>query len=75
LEMNEWLWSESQSRMLVSLPEKSMFLLDRVIHTYRVPVSYIGRVGGDDLVIDDILNVPVKEMNQAWRGSLKCLIS
>jgi phosphoribosylformylglycinamidine synthase len=75
LEMNEWLWSETQSRMLVSLAEKSMFLLDRVAHTHRVPVSYIGRIGGNDLVIDDILDVPVKELNQAWRGSLKCLIS
>ncbi len=75
LEMNEWLWSETQSRMLVSLAEKSMFLLDRVAHTHRVQISYIGRVGGNDLVIDDILDIPVKEMNQAWRGSLNCLIS
>lgn len=75
LEMNEWLWSETQSRMLVSLAEKSMFLLDRVAHTHRIPVAYIGRVGGGDLVIDDILDMPVKELNQAWRGSLKCLIS
>ncbi len=75
LETNEWLWSETQSRMLVSLAEKSMFLLDRVAHTNRVPISYIGRVGGDDLVIDDILDIAVEEMNQAWRGSLNCLIS
>ncbi len=75
LETNEWLFSESQSRMLVSLPEKSMFLLDRVAHSHGVPLMYIGRVGGDKLVIDDILKIPVEEMTQAWRGSLKCLIS
>ncbi len=75
LEVNEWLFSESQSRMLVSLPEKSMFLFDRIIHNSRVKHAYIGRVGGDDLVIDDILNISILEMTKAWRGTLECLIS
>lgn len=75
LEINEWLWSESQSRILVSLPERSMFLFDRVAHTHRLPHTYIGRVGGDSIVIDDIINIQVSELTEAWRGSLECLLS
>lgn len=75
LEMNEWLWSESQSRILVSLPERSMFLFDRIAHTHRLPHTYIGRVGGDALAIDDIINIQVSELTAAWRGSLECLLS
>jgi phosphoribosylformylglycinamidine synthase len=75
LEINEWLFSESQSRILVSLPEKSMFLLDRVATGHRVPHAYLGRVGGKSLVIGDILNLEVSNLKEAWQGSLQCLLS
>lgn len=75
LELNEWLWSESQGRMLVTVPEKSIFLLDRVCQTHRVPHLYLGRIGGTDLVIHDTMKLSVADLAKTWWESLKCKLS
>jgi len=69
------LFSESQSRILVSLKKRNLFLLERLAKRFGIPLSILGEVAGKNLVIDDTINLPVEDMASVWRGALECLIS
>jgi phosphoribosylformylglycinamidine synthase len=66
-----WLFSESQSRILISLRDRNLFLLERLAKRFGVPLSILGRVSGKKLVINDTINLPVEDMARVWRGALE----
>jgi len=39
-----------------------------------VPCVLIGDVGGDELVIEGMLSVPVKALSRAWRSGIPGLL-
>lgn len=63
LASHEWLFSETASRYVVSLKAQSLSIFDPVESTV------IGRVGGDTLVIEGILEVAVEELATCYRES------
>ncbi len=75
LKPHEWLFSESQGRAIVSLRERSLFLIQRLARRHDVSLTVIGRVSGDALKIDDIIKLPIVEIEKSWRGALECLMS
>jgi len=64
------LFSESQSRIVVSLKEENLDRLKEIAAGYNVPLQSIGAVGGTRFVIQPLLQVPVEELKTIWSNGL-----
>jgi phosphoribosylformylglycinamidine synthase subunit PurL len=64
------LFSESQSRILVSLQEKDLAHLQEIASKLGVSLQVIGTVGGPRLVIQSWLQIPVDELRSVWSCGL-----
>ncbi|MGE5305178.1 MAG: phosphoribosylformylglycinamidine synthase subunit PurL [Alphaproteobacteria bacterium] len=64
------LFSESQSRIVVSIAEKDVPQLQEIAARYNVPMQVIGSVGGTRLVIQPLLQLPVDELRNIWSSGL-----
>jgi phosphoribosylformylglycinamidine synthase len=64
------LFSESQSRIIVSLKEENLGRLREIAARHRVPMEAIGRVGGARFIIQPLLRLPVEELRSIWATGL-----
>ncbi len=64
------LFSESQSRILVSMQEKDLSQLQEIASGHGVPLQVIGAVGGSRFSIQPILQLPVDELQSIWSSAL-----
>ena len=64
------LFGESQSRVLVSLPQDVFPRLQTLAQMADIPLTVLGEVGGTDLDIAEYLRVPVRALQKEWRGAL-----
>jgi len=69
------LFSESQSRALITVsPEKVEEVL-KIAYEYQVPAQKVGVVEGKDIVIDvngkRIIDLPLEALEESWRGRIK----
>jgi len=64
------LFSESQSRIVVSLQEKDVSQLQEIASGHGVALQVIGAVGGSRLSIQSILQLPVDELRSIWSSAL-----
>ena len=64
------LFSESPSRIVVSLEEKNLAQLQELAAELRVPMHVIGTVGGARFVIQPLLQLPVEELRSIWAHGL-----
>ena len=60
------LFSESQSRIVVSVKEENLERLREIAAEHNVPMQVIGTVGGSRLVIQPLLQLPVEELRAIW---------
>lgn len=72
------LFSESQSRVLLSAaPEHAASVL-QLAQEFGVAAQEIGKTGGDRLVVTvkgkEAINAPVAELHAAWKDAIPCLI-
>jgi phosphoribosylformylglycinamidine synthase len=69
------LFSEGQSRIILSISPKDLFLFEKVADKHRVDFEVIGKVGGKDLVIKkgkkSLINLPVNELRGAYYGAIE----
>lgn len=65
------LFGESQSRIVVSLAQEDAAKFMSIADKHNVPAIVIGKVGGNRLKIDGLVDVSVDEMKAAWKGSLE----
>lgn len=72
------LFSESQSRILLSASADQAEKLVDFIATRGVPVQKIGQVGGRELAVrvngTSALNKPVEALKQVWEDTIPCLM-
>ena len=64
------LFSESQSRIIVSLKEEDMGRLQEIGARHNVPVQAIGVVGGTRFSIQPLVQLPVEELKSIWSNGL-----
>jgi phosphoribosylformylglycinamidine synthase II len=64
------LFSESQSRVVVSLAEAHLGELQEIAARHNVPLQVIGNVGGSRFLLQALLSLPVEEVRTAWTGGL-----
>ncbi|BCV24466.1 phosphoribosylformylglycinamidine synthase subunit PurL [Gelria sp. Kuro-4] len=65
-------FSETQSRILVSLPEENLPQLAEIVQRLGVPYQVLGRTGGERLEVDDAISLPLAALQEAWREGLAC---
>ena len=72
------LFGESQSRIILSVGPGNLESLQKIADSRNVPMTLIGKVGGQRLLIkqDDqwLVDLPVEELQTAWRGSMRTLM-
>ena len=64
------LFSEEQSRIVVSLEPSRMRDLEKMAARHRVPIHKLGTVGGDRFIIENLIDLPLDEIIDAWKGGL-----
>jgi len=64
------LFSESQSRIIVSLKEQNLDQLQRIAARHSVPMQVIGTVGGTRFVFQPLVQVSVEELKGIWSTGL-----
>ncbi|MDK2854936.1 MAG: phosphoribosylformylglycinamidine synthase subunit PurL [Bacillota bacterium] len=67
-------FSETQSRILISLPEENLPRLAAIAGRLGVPYSVLGRTGGERLEVDDAISLPVNELQRVWKEGLACYL-
>jgi phosphoribosylformylglycinamidine synthase len=69
------LFSESQSRILVSVAEDKVEEFLALATANQVPYSVLGEVGGERLTIEDKLNLSVAEIANLYNNTLEQLVT
>lgn len=65
------IFGENQSRILVSLPNKSIENLEQITNNAGVPMIKLGTVGGRGLVIPGLISIGLKKLSDSWENGLK----
>ena len=72
--LDETLFGESQSRIVVSYPSLAAAAVAAAAATFSVPIKPVGKVGGDRLCIGPI-DVPLAHAEQAWSQGLELALA
>ena len=64
------LFSESPSRIIVSLKETNLERLHEIAALHHVPMQAIGAVGGTRFIIQPMLQMTVEELMAIWSNGL-----
>ncbi len=64
------LFGEAQSRAVVSLGPGSVRKLEELAYRCKVPVTRLGVVHGSRFALKGLIDLPVSELDQAWRNGL-----
>jgi phosphoribosylformylglycinamidine synthase len=64
------LFSESQSRIIVSVKENNLERVQDLAEQHHVPLLALGAVGGSRLAFQPLLHLPVEELRGIWSNGL-----
>ncbi len=64
------LFGETQSRIVVSLPEKHLSLLQEITNKYKVPMLILGKVKGTRFRINDLIDLEISQLEKVWRRTI-----
>ncbi|HCU51925.1 MAG TPA: phosphoribosylformylglycinamidine synthase subunit PurL, partial [Micromonosporaceae bacterium] len=64
------LFSESASRVLVSVPIGHRQAFEALVAEQEIPLTVLGATGGKALVVKDQFEVPLDELRSAWTDTL-----
>jgi phosphoribosylformylglycinamidine synthase subunit PurL len=75
------LFSESQSRIIVTVAESKLSQLERIMVKYQIPLTILGLVGGTSLHLglsergrgrrDQLINLPIAELAKVYQTAIK----
>lgn len=68
------LFSESQSRAIVSLDNVNLEKLAEIAGRNSLPIETIGKVGGDKFLIKDLLDIPIAAAYDAWASGFENML-
>jgi len=64
------LFGESQSRVIISCSPQNADKIEKLAKQNKISFAKIGKVGGKNLIIEDLVDLPIKKMKDEWRGAL-----
>ncbi len=67
----EFLFSETQSRFVVSVSEEDLPRLRLLSSKYGVDCFVLGHITGKSVIFGDIINLPLVEVEKVWKESLE----
>ncbi len=70
-----WLFSETQSRFVVTVAEEDLDPLRALAESRKVPFSVLGRTGGGSLVVNEWLDLPLADMRRAREEALERILA
>ena len=68
------LFGETESRIIVSLPEHHLTQLQRLCSDEGVPSVPLGTVGGTQLTLGSDLKLDLELIKDSWSGALECAV-
>jgi phosphoribosylformylglycinamidine synthase len=68
------LFGESASRIIFSAAPDSHSRIEEIAGKFNIPIRKIGRVGGDRFIINDLIDLPLGDMEPAYYESLKSMV-
>jgi phosphoribosylformylglycinamidine synthase len=71
LSKEAFLFGESQNRVVISVDPKNIKSAEAVIQSHAYAYQVIGKVGGTDLSVNDLVRVPVEVLSHTWRNSIR----
>ena len=72
--VDETFFGEVQSRIVVSISPASVTKLERLATRWQAPLTLLGSVGGKRLIVKGYVDLPLAEIEEAWRGGLERLL-
>jgi phosphoribosylformylglycinamidine synthase subunit PurL len=69
------LFGETQSRIIISMEEKNYEILQNIAEYYGVKVSFIGRVGGNKLQINDFISCDLDQLSGLYYNTISVLMN
>ena len=78
LKKDRVLFSESQSRFLVSLKKEHLENVEKALKAREVPFTLLGKTGGDSLTItinnEPVIHQPLNDLEENWRGAIQWIM-
>ena len=68
------LFGESQSRIIISAEEKNVKKILQIAKKNKTPAAIIGEVKGSSLIINNLINISVRELYDIWNGAIESRI-
>jgi phosphoribosylformylglycinamidine synthase II len=68
------LFGEAQSRIIVSVPPKLSWKLQKLAERYQIAASRLGVVQGKKFILKGYLELPLKGIEVAWMGGIEKLL-
>ncbi|MFC1709083.1 phosphoribosylformylglycinamidine synthase subunit PurL [Candidatus Omnitrophota bacterium] len=65
------LFAETQSRVILSAKQDNAEKILQLAKENKVPASVIGKVAGNKLVIDGLIDISVNDLNEAWSKAIE----
>ena len=65
------LFGESPSRIVVSLSEADLTQAERLCREEGMPYTVLGTVGGDRFTVSGLVDLPLADLDDAWRHGLE----
>ena len=69
------LFSETQSRIIITAADKNVEAVLDILASNDVPYSVLGEVGGEKLVIENKIDAPVSRLAQPFNDSLQAMVA
>ena len=68
------LFGESQSRVILSAKQDKAEKIQQLAKKNNIPVSVIGKVGGNKLVIDGLIDISVNDLSETWSKAIEKML-
>lgn len=69
------LFGEEQSRIVISVKQENAKKLEGLAAVINVPLTCLGTVGGDKLVINKLINLSIEQIKDRWQNGLARALS
>ncbi len=74
IRLDEILYGEAPSRIVVSLKENNVVVLEKIAKKHTVPCQVLGRVGGERFTVQCggklIIDLPLAQLSATWRNAI-----
>ena len=74
LRIDEILFGEAPSRIVVSLNKDNLSVLEKTAEKYSVPLQVLGNVGGEKLTVEykekTVIDLPLAKLSDTWRNAI-----